>query len=298
MKIVNVIGGLGNQMFQYAFAFVQKQLNPKEDYFIDVGHFKSGFFHDFKGMNLHYGFEVDKVFPNASIQIANKQQLRKVTRYVPNYLLSRLMRKFLPKRRTEYIEKDPYLFESNALTVPGNWYFEGYWQSAQYFAGFEDKIKKEFAFAPLDSKNSILAEEMKQSNSVTVHVRRGDYVSNPGFGGICEIPYYERAIARAIKKLDNPVFYIFSNDIDWCRKELAKSLDGCSCLYVDHNIGSDSYKDMVLMTYAKCNIIANSSFSWWAAFLNKSENPVIFAPAKWNNHYDKIDIYPGNWIII
>ena len=298
MKIVNIIGGLGNQLFQYAFAVALKTHHPDEEVLIDTSHFHTIFFKKYKGRNLHNGFELDSILENVIIPHASARQLMKLTYYVPNYLVSRFVRKFLPKRKSEYIELTDFTFDPNALCMQGNFYYEGYWQTANYFEGIEEDIKRAFKFKPLDSENLQWIAQMQSQESVSIHVRRGDYINNVGFGGICDLDYYVAAIEYVFSKVNNPVFYIFSNDIKWCEENIIPLLNGAKCKLVNHNRGKDSYKDMELMSFCKVNIIANSSFSWWGAFLNKNDNPIVIAPYKWNNYFNEVDTYLDKWIKI
>ena len=296
MKIVNVIGGLGNQMFQYAFALSMKEKLPNEDVRIDTSHFHSLFFHHYKGMNLHQGYELDSTFPNLSLKKAKWHQLLRVTWYIPNYLLSRIGRKYLPKRSSEYIEpgKETYKFNPTVYTSEHKKYFEGYWQSVKYSEIALDKLKNEFDHPTPNHYNNAVIARIQFSNSVGIHIRRGDYVTNKGFGGICNLDYYKRAIEQI--GIEGKEFFIFSNDIKWCQENIQPLLGNAKVEYVTENKGKESHWDMFLMTYCKSLIIANSSFSWWGAVLNRNENAVVVAPKKWNNYFDEVDIYRDSWI--
>lgn len=298
MKIVNIIGGLGNQLFQYAFAVALKIHHPDEEILIDTSHFHTLFFKKYKGRNLHNGFELNSIFENVIIPHASVSQLMKLTYYVPNYLISRFVRRNLPKRQTEYLEKRDFTYDPKAIEQQGELYYEGYWQTANYFEGIEEQIKKAFKFKNIDSVNQRWIKRIQSEDSVSIHVRRGDYVTNRGFGGICNLEYYAAAIRYVLTKVENPVFYVFSNDVKWCEEHIIPLLNGAKCELVNHNRGKDSYKDMELMSYCHVNIIANSSFSWWGAFLNHNKNSLVVAPNKWNNFYDEVDTYPKNWIKI
>ncbi len=298
MKIVNIIGGLGNQMFQYAFAIALKAYYPNEDIYIDTSHFHTIFFKRYRGHNLHYGYELEKIIDNIAIPTANWTKLIKVTNYMPNYILSRFIRKFLPKRKSEFLEKVDFTYDKEVLKQEGDRYFEGYWQVANYYIDNEKAIKEVFKFKPLDVENMKLASKIMACNSVSIHVRRGDYINNKGFGGICTLDYYRRAIDFVLSRVDVPFFFVFSNEVRWCEDNLKPIMKGADFLIVNHNKGRDSYKDMQLMSYCHINIIANSSFSWWGAFLNKNSDAMVISPSKWNNRFEKVDIYPDSWIKI
>ena len=211
MKIVNVIGGLGNQMFQYAFAVALKCRDPKETIYIDTQHYKNAFIKTYHGNNFyHNGYEIDTVFPNASVKPAGISDLMKVSYYIPNQILARAIRRLLPKRKTEFLAyQQPYIFIPEALEIKENCYYDGYWMSPLYFDAYRDEIIKEFEFRPFDTKENLeLQSLLLRDNSVTIHIRRGDYVGTKTLGGICTLNYYCNAIREARKKIENTVFFV------------------------------------------------------------------------------------------
>lgn len=299
MKIVNIIGGLGNQMFQYAFAASWKYRNPDEQVFVDTQHYKNAFIKVYHGNNFyHKGYEIDKVFPNASITPASAWDLMKVSFYIPNQIIARAVRRIFPKRKTEFVaDQQPYVFIPEALTVSGNCYFDGYWMSPAYFNDCREDIIKEFAFKQFDTKENIDLESLlKQDNSITIHIRRGDYVGSNTLGGICTLEYYRNALHEARKGIANPVFFIFSNDQKWCLENLKDEFADSPVHFVTNNRGTDSYRDMQLMSIARCNILSNSSFSWWGAFLNQRQDHLTFCPNKWHNTMEYKDHFVDGWI--
>lgn len=290
MKIVNVIGGLGNQMFQYALALSLRLNNPHEEVFLDVSHYNH--------YNLHTGFELKRIF-NIDFPIAPKKDIVRLSYYIPHYAISRICRKLLPKRKTEYIECVPYHFDEKVIKSKGNIYFEGYWQTPKYFDHYREHIIEAFKFPEFDnSDNNEIAREIDRPDSVSIHIRRGDYVGTSNYSGICTIEYYRKAIEIIFSLQKDPVFFIFSDDIDWCKTNIISLLRGRKVYFVDFNKGRNSYKDMQLMSKAQCCIIANSSFSWWSAWLNTRVGKMIIAPSKWVNNTDAKDIYPSDWILL
>lgn len=287
MKIVNIIGGLGNQMFQYAFALALKQKHKNEQVLIDTEHFN--------GYHLHNGFELEKVFYTSAIDVANWKQISRVSRYVPNHKLSRIVRHFLPLRKSEFID-NIYEFNPAALEQKGDIYYEGYWQAYKYFEECKNIIKKQFVFRDIDETNLAISEEMMNFNSVSIHIRRGDYVNAKDFKNICTLDYYKHAIQLLKQSGKQYVFYIFSNDLEWCYENLKYLLQGHEIKFIEGNNGLNSYKDMYLMSSCKNMILANSSFSWWAAFLNRNANPIILIPTRWVNSTECMDIAPNEWI--
>lgn len=285
MKIVNIIGGLGNQMFQYAFAMALKEIYSNEKVYIDVSHFK--------GYKLHNGFEIESLF-GKNLPIAKPLQIMKLSLYIPNYKVSRILRNLLPKRRTEYIETQDYIFDSNVLYQNKDMYFEGYWQSAEYFDFIRDKIISFFKINIEDTHNLEIINELTHTESIGIHIRRGDYLNNNYYSGICTLEYYKKGIEHILRHVKDPHFFIFSNDIEWCKNNLSDGISNYKVKYINHNTGNNSYKDMVLMSKCKNLIIANSSFSWWGAYLNE-QNGIIVAPLKWVNSHYKTEIAYKKW---
>lgn len=297
MKVINITGGLGNQMWQYAFAMALKHKYPNEEVYIDTQHYHTIFFKKFKGINLHNGYEIDKVFPKAKLPVAGFCQLAKISYWIPNYVLSRIGRKLLPLRKTEYVSSYSmnYAFDKEALERKGDCYYEGYWQSVHHFTDIKEKLQEVFGHPEPNKYNAELIQDMEKNNSVGIHVRRGDYLNEPEFRGICGVEYYQKAIKDILSDGKHHTFFVFSNDIQWCRENLAPMMKGHDLLFVTGNTGKNSCWDMFLMTHCKSLIIANSSFSWWGAFLNKRAERV-YAPEPWLNRDCVIDVYDDSWI--
>lgn len=300
MKIVNIIGGLGNQMFQYAFA-VALQEKRKDEVKVDTHHYHYVFSKTFHGNNFyHNGFEIDKIFHNAKLKVASPWNIMKVSYYIPNFKISRVIRKLMPVRNGEYIQPaaKAYQYDEKALIVNAS-YYEGYWMAYKYFEDCRSKIQETYAFPEFSTeKNQQFATALKKDNSVTIHVRRGDYVKLGAFANICTLDYYRTAIHIARQHIDKPEFFVFSNDQDWCKTNLTEAFDGSPVHFVNNNCGSESYRDMQLMSLARCNIMANSSFSWWGTFLNARKDQIVIAPSKWMNDRDCSSLYSDKWIKI
>ena len=161
-----------------------------------------------------------------------------------------------------------------------------------------DKIK-DFTFqSPFSEKSRLISEEIKQLNSVSIHVRRTDYISNipaNNYHGTCNETYYIEAMKIIGKKISNPHFYIFSDEPEWFKANIKTNFQ---VTFVEHNKNEKSFEDMYLMSLCKHNIIANSSFSWWGAWLNSNENKQVIAPANWFQDKTKNtkDLLPETWI--
>ena len=181
--------------------------------------------------------------------------------------------------------------------MPSHCLVEGYFQSEKYFIDIAEDIRREFAFkTPLVGENRILSESITEQESIGVHIRRGDYLLNPLFR-VHGLEYYQKAIEQILTVVEKPVFYIFSNDYEWCEKNIRIDYP---LHFVNHNSEQQPYFDLYLMSLCKHNIIANSSFSWWAAWLNFNPGKKIIAPSPWVNRsttfYSNIDdIVPDLW---
>ncbi|KEQ29263.1 hypothetical protein N180_06875 [Pedobacter antarcticus 4BY] len=282
MKVVKILGGLGNQMFQYAFylALSHRYKSVKTDL--------SGY----ENYTLHNGFELTRVFgihpPQASLFTVNLY-----SSHIRSWKY-RKMRRVLMLKNTYKVEDIFFAFDKDILHNKKPMLYWGYWQNQEYFIDIEKKIRAEFRFKnPLNEDNSKYMQSIKSTTSVSVHIRRGDYLKDELLGGLCSLNYYKKAISKMSASLDAPVFYIFSDDLQWCKENL--DLDDPK-FYISGNDHNNSYIDMQLMSYCKHNIIANSSFSWWAAWLNENPNKIVIGPKKWTNNDDSNQIIPEQWI--
>lgn len=280
-KILIVHGGLGNQMFAYAFSRALKKRHPFSYISLDM----------LETWNAHNGYELLKVF-SGKFSMSYRFYRRQWKVYS----------QFFTKRLFSFhIEREADYCTFNAATVKSDCLFEvfdGFWQSEKYFRSVEKKIRQEFSFdmAQLNEMSLKLFYKLEQdSYSVSVHIRRGDYKEYEHyFGGTCDLEYYQNAILYIKNQLPNVRFYFFSDDMNWV-KEKFKDLDAS---FVDWNIRNDSWQDMFLMTKCKNNIIANSSFSWWGAWLNNYKEKIVVAPKKWFKNIEAKDIVPEQWIRI
>lgn len=197
-------------------------------------------------------------------------------------------------------ERYDYLFDSSLLNCKSglNLYLGG-WHSEKYYCLVEKEIRSLFKFdvGKLNVKSFNLKEQLDNCNAVSLHVRRGDYVNELNknkFGDICSIEYYRKSINYIRKRVDNPVFIVFSDDIEWTKNNIYLE----NCIYVDWNKGKDSWQDMCLMSFCKHNINANSTFSWWGAWLNNNRNKIVIVPNSFIRGISTPDLYPEKWIKI
>ena len=197
-------------------------------------------------------------------------------------------------------EKEPFRFDPETLVLQDDVRLFGYWQSERYFVDHAAEIRDDFRFRVLpDDRNRALATRIAHTPAVSVHVRRGDYVTNPAtkaVHGALPLDYYHAAVDRIRESEPEPHFYVFSDDPDWCSANL--DLGGATTV-VDHNRGRGS-EDLRLMSLCSHHVIANSSFSWWGAWLNAREDKIVVAPQEWmrDDSFDTRDLVPEGWIRI
>lgn len=290
MIISKIVGGLGNQMFQYA---VGRSLSSRHSVplRLDIS--------AFAGYELHQGFELQRVF-NCQTHVAAQSDMRRVLGWQSSAAARRLVARseFSAIRQTGFVVEPHFNFWPGLFDVASDSYLVGYWQSEKYFQSYASLISNDFTFAvPLKDKNEEAAQEIAQVDAVSLHVRRGDYISNSKTNathGVCSLEYYMAAIRYISQKVENPYYFVFSDDIAWARENLKIQTP---CQYVGHNLGASSFNDMHLMSLCKHHIIANSSFSWWGAWLNPRLSKLVVAPKKWfNNGANTGDLIPVGWM--
>ncbi len=260
-NIIKIQGGLGNQMFQYAHGR-SEELSGK------------------------------KIIFDNSFFTGNK--LEKDT--ARNFKLN----KFNIATNTEFFPKSHLIFDiwtkiKRRLGLNVDIYF----QNEKYFINIADEIKKEFTLKkPLSDKAQEILDNIKNNNSTSLHIRRGDYINNKetnSFHGICGVDYYQKSMNMVKEKIFNPVFFIFSDDIVWAKENfIGSEFVFVSCPEIE------DVEEMILMSKCKHNIIANSSFSWWGAWLNNNPGKIVIAPKRWfnNKKANQNDIVPESWIKI
>ena len=270
--IVRLSGGLGNQLFQYAFGMAQS-IQRKEPLLLD-----------------DFSFQRDPLREYAleSYQIGAKKlsSMQKIACNLVYYANRKLH--FIPKGKAKfgfYYETDSFLLEKVADTKAR--YFDGCWQNEAYFAQLKPVLQKEFSYqSKLDTEKENFLEKIKKTTSVAVHVRHGDYLTTFN-QTIYEIPsntYYRQAMQYMKEKYPDCVFYFFSDDTAWCRQEFKEEKD---CEFAEFTTPSTAQEDIHLMRQCDHYIIANSTFSWWAAFLGSKEESVRIAPKNWYKDPEK-----------
>lgn len=235
---------------------------------------------------------------NITASIANNEDFKRLT-YIPVTFGQRIRYKLLRRVRPYvYVEESSFRFNEPLLSTRGNIMLKGYWQSEKYFKAIESIIRREYTVKqPLTGVNLTWARQIQACNAISLHIRRGDYVSNAAtnqFHGTCSLSYYQRAIDLLVEKVTNPVFFVFSDNPEWTQSNLNLTFP---THYVTNNLGATAYEDLRLMSLCQHHVIANSSFSWWGAWLNSSHQKTVIAPSKWFNDslYDTADLIPENW---
>jgi len=296
MIIVQFTGGLGNQMFQYALGRRLSLLHGVELKF-DLSFYQHDPLRD---------FALDCFQINGSE--ASEDEIKRYSKSpiygLDNGFLNHLVRWGLYKGPV-MVSDEPLgqqalmVYNDQVLTAPRNTYIQGYWQSEKYFCQIRQVLLNDFKLRnKLDSINQAMLNRIGNCNSVSLHVRRGDYVSNSMTNhshGTCSLDYYQDAIRHIAAKVSDPHFFVFSDDPSWTKDNIKMDFP---TIFVTTNNGETCYRDMELMRNCKHNIIANSSFSWWGAWLNTYPQKTVVAPQAWFNNFqaDTRDLIPDSWL--
>lgn len=279
--VVHLTGGLGNQMFQYALGRAIS-INRNCDLYLNTSFYKK--YNKFSCGLLNY--DVKAKFINED-SVYNNKYLRYIAKSLSNYGLNILSNSFYEKKLFSY-DYDVY---KNKFKI-----YYGTWQSYKYFVGISDVLLSDYKLIKIIDKEVIkYAENINHSNSVSLHIRRGDYFNEKKLRrihGILTMDYYYQAMSIFP---ENSVFYVFSDDIEWVKDNLKTSK---RIVYVRTNENNPE-KEIYLMSLCAGNIISNSTFSWWGAWLNTKINKIVVAPKKWYaNQKTSSDLIPNNWLII
>jgi hypothetical protein len=277
MVIVRLMGGLGNQMFQYAAARANS-LRTGAELKVDLTWFQD------EGARVtprrEYALEPFGLSP----VIASPAELR------------RTLRRRIVRRRPRILVDVELRFDPRVLTAD-DVRLIGYWQSERYFADRAAEIRRDFE---LPTPAGDLARAIARGESVSLHVRRGDYATDPKVEtelGVLPAEYYEQAVARMSEALAEPEFFVFSNDPDWCAANLR--IDAPHT-FVRPEQGARAHDDLRLMSLCRHHVVANSSFSWWGAWLGETPSTMVIAPRRWflTSRFDTADLVPERWLRI
>lgn len=288
MKIVKLKGGLGNQMFQYAYAQLLHGLT-KEDVKLDLSSY-TGLKNDAVRVPRLLKFRV-------SLPVADEKEIRAAHLFrhsgnslsfqykVMIMLESILNRKYFREKNRAYIEPE---------TIAGHTCFDGYWQSWRYVERVADVLREEFV-PNYDLSESTRAQMAvcKGQNAVFVGVRKGDYTSNPEHYGKFSNAYYLAAMQEIERSVPNPVYYIFSNDVAWCQEHM--DWGGREVHYRLPEQQTSDFEELLIMASCRHAIIVNSSYHWWGAYLMENPEKIVCCPQKWFFDDKPIDIIPPSW---
>jgi len=262
MITVKIMGGLGNQLFQYAFGR-SLSLDLDTELFFDVSHFDTEYARSLKHIfyKLNH-FNIKEKFNNQKFSDGYNNESSKLNCY--------------QEANFNNITDFPSLRNINKIQLPA--FFNGFWQSEKYFLHNQNIIRKDLQFkTPLYGKNKAIASDILDHNSVALHIRRGEYKNFPHFG-MCDTGYYKRSVSFIEERIENPKFFIFSDDHDWVKKNIQIPHPS---YHVTHNNVDTGFEDLQLMSLCKHFIVANSTFSWWGAWLSKNDDKIVILPKPW-----------------
>ena len=286
MIVVRLCGGLGNQLFQYA-AGRSLAIARKTDLVLDLGWYKRTPKSDTpRTYELgHYPIEARLTTTSEALWC----------RLHEGRLLRRLS--VLPRRWQHWNERF-FEFDPRVLDLPDNSYLDGYWQSQRYFEENADLIHAELSpIAPFGVQDKDVADLITKGNAVSLHVRRGDYVTHQVAAdnhGLCSLDYYRAALKYVLPFVNEPHFFVFSDDPPWARSNLP--LPG-PATFVEHNGSANAFQDLRLMSLCSHHITANSSFSWWGAWLNRRPDKMVVTPRHWFSDQRNVGtLTPESWV--
>lgn len=285
MIIIKLKGGLGNQLFQYALGRNISSSTNKEVKF-DLSWFKHFPQRQYKLDNFNTKVDVANFFETIGIKKFKRKDGRR-------FLILNLFK----RHQSVHITEKEYNFQPQIFQLNKNSYLEGSWQSYKYFKDIKNTIREELTIKEKTSEPfDKIMKKTKEVNSVSLHVRRGDYTTEKvqQVLKLCSLNYYRKAISVIKEKINNPTFFIFSDDIEWVKKNL--KTNSPTVFVSDYKI--EDYEELLLMSMCKHNIIANSSFSWWGAWLNNNPHKIVIAPKKWFNdeNIKTKDLISKDWV--
>lgn len=289
MCIICLRGGLGNQMFQYSFGYSFSK-KTSATLKLDISCFKLDYLRNYE-LGLY----------NIIENFATSYEINKLTKKSSN-LVDKTIRKLVFKSLSlneNFYKESGFNFDGNVFNTHNNTYFDGYWQSEKYFNDYRDDLLTMFSLKEnVHYQTKKYQHKICDGESVSLHIRRGDYISDTKANnilGICPLDYYKTAVLAINDNIDNPHYYIFSDDIDWT-KENIDFIDAITFVELAQDI--PDHEEMWLMSQCQHNIIANSSFSWWGAWLNQNPEKIVIAPQRWfmDTSINTDDLIPESWV--
>jgi len=287
------MGGLANQMFQYSVGRALS-LRHNTELMLDLSFFQNQNNYTTKREYGLHAFNIKALLSeNINVRMIGGNRLSKI------YLLKYKTLKSFTKDLYLHVREKSFTYDSEILMLPDNIYLEGYWQSEKYFKHIESIIRNDFTYInETDSDNLKILNRIKGSESIAIHFRRGDYINNRKTNevhGICSMEYYNSAVDYIAQKVSSPYFFIYSDVIEWVKRNLSIKYNK---MFVDINTPEKASNDLRLISNCKHQIIANSSFSWWGAWLNQNPEKIVIAPKKWfmDEKRNTSDLIPEKWI--
>lgn len=291
MIITQITGGLGNQMFQYAAGKVLS-LHHNVELKLDLQHYNREFL---PALEVERKFELT-AFKSFTYKEASKEEINGLKH--DNILIKKL-NKILPVNKRRFFAEKDFSYDPNFFLTKAPVYIKGHWQSEKYFTKYSEEIRKIYTLDDAICKDvKYIGEQLISENSLAVHIRRGDFLRLPkilDWHGVLNKNYYAKGIEIIKSKSTDLKIYYFSDDIDWVKQQLLPDFPG---EIISERISNNHFHDFYLMSQCKYNIIANSSFSWWAAWLNNYAEKIVIAPNRWFNNapLNYKDVIPENWI--
>lgn len=297
--ITRISGGLGNQLFQYAFG---RQLAEKNDaeLVLDASFYARPFLQDARRSFLLSKFRVQgREMNEADRRAIGIPDMASMTFFArAKRVLFRVTERLKPLYRRRLILEAGFSFDPELLKVVGPCYLSGVWQSEEYFKRIAPQIRSELVL--LNAPSPLLSrwlEAVRASSSVAIHIRRGDYVQNAktnAFHGVCSMEYYVSAMKHMEDVLGHPTFFVFSDDIGWAKEHLRTTHP----IHFVSERGLEDQEELMVMSQCRHAIIANSSFSWWGAWLNPHLEKIVIAPKTWFNvaALDTETLLPPAWL--
>jgi len=284
MIIARLIGGLGNQLFQYAAArrLAHRHGVPLK---LDITPFETYKLHKYSLQHF-----------NLAATIATEKDLQPYQRTIVGRA-SRRLQSYLPVQRRRWVVEPHVHFAAEVLEAGADVYLEGHWQSEKYFADIAPLLREEIRVStPSRGRDAEVARCIESNVSVAMHVRRGDYLTNATHG-VCSMDYYAEGMRRICEREPNARFFVFSDDPQWASAAFSRNE---AVTVVGHNGPDTNYEDFRLMSMCRHYVIANSTFSWWAAWLAAQPDKIVIAPRVWfaTDIVDAGDVVPQSWMRI
>jgi Glycosyl transferase family 11 len=289
MIVMRLKGGLGNQLFQYALGR-HLSISKNVPLQLDTSSYKVDTLREYRLFPFHIQAHAIDKLPF----FATDGKARHLNRLIQSI-------RGLFSRPFQIVREPSFSFDSTVFDCSDQAYLDGFWQSEKYFLPIAKTLREDLQLkSPIDDELKAVADQIRSTNAVSIHVRRGDYVSNPtttAFHGVCGVEWYQKALEEIENKVDDPTYFVFSDDYEWAKANLNfKS----NMVFVPPSPDGKEAQDMYVMSLCQHNIIANSSFSWWAAWLNANPQKIVIGPEKWfaSGPQKTDDLIPAQWIRI